>query len=254
MKRNCSILLVSLFLSSSSFALTDACGLEWATTMTRRMGTSPARVVIVENAVEVEPNHWVSNSPKGGRIYINFGQDTGEVFARQNSDYFQWSNALVGKDIVAQWKSDSAPLSFRHKVDVAWSIRALPSYQGVHQWSYNNRSIASPTEISCRSLPGWTDLDGKNWYNEIVAKKGQGFWDSWISSFKMRPYKTVDVTNFNQWLNFSEGYTTSFDSAMCDTHLGSAIEFSSWRELYLDDWKFDVYETVDPSAVSQCPN
>jgi hypothetical protein len=239
-------------ISSPAFSLTDPCGIEWTTHMSRRMGVSPARVVNVANAIEVGPNHWVSNDPKGGIIYINFGHDVGEAFARKSSRNFQWKNALVDKELLDQWKADSSPFAFRYKIDVAWSARALPSAQGIHQFKPAQRNLAAPMELGCRGGSPWTDADGRNWRTEILNAKGNDFFQAWLNKWSMRPDKVVQAPNPNQWFPISDGYTVDFDPAFCDTHLGAAIQFSYWREFYLDDWKFDIYETTDPNAVNQC--
>jgi len=247
------ILLPGLLVCTQAFSLTDECGVEWNTTLTRRMGVSPFRAVIVSNAIEVEPNHWVSNDPKGGSLYFNFGQDTGEVFARQSSGFFQWRNAIVTKDLIDQWKVDSAPLSFNYKINVGWSFRALPSFQGIHQFNPNQRNYVSPTELGCRSRAGWTDADGKSWSQAIRDTKGDAFWKTWLKQWAMRPDKVEQVPNMSSWSTLMESYTVDFDPAMCDTHLGAAFQVSYWRELYLDDWRFDVYQAPDPSVVNTCP-
>jgi hypothetical protein len=248
----CLLMLLTLIAENQGFAL-QQCGVEWTTTLTRRMGVSPRRVVSVIDAVEVEPNHWVSADPKGGSIYINFGEDVGEQFARINSGFFYWDRALVTKDIIDQWKADNTPMSFRYKIDVSWSIRALPAYTPFLAWVPGQRDFASATELRCRTRAGWTDPDGKSWWDAIKAAKGTSGAQAWINQWGIRPDKFVSNANVNQWYPFSEGYTVDFDPAFCDTHLGAAIQFKEWRELYLDDWKFDIYETADLSAVNPCP-
>ena len=195
------------------------------------MAISPRRVVLVKDAVEVEPNHWVSSSPQGGSIYLNFDEYVGEQFARTGVEFFYWDRALVTKDIIDQCKADNVPMSFRYKIDVSWSLRALPAFAPSLSWVPGQRHFATANQLGCRSRAGWRDAEGKNWWDEISAAKGAVGAQAWINQWGIRPDKLVSNVDINQWYSFSEGYTVDFDPAFCDTHLGAAIQIKEFREL-----------------------
>jgi hypothetical protein len=251
-----SIVLLSALCSAIAFAQSPLleCGGEWIAAKLQDIGNTPYKVTVIENSArEVSPGYWVSDNPKGGRLYVTFGQPTGSTFITRPP--FSIDNALLLHPLLEQWRADNSPYSFRFKILTRWSLRALPAYEPILSWVPKQRDFTAPLQFICGAdRKRHLDVNGDRWTDKVYTSKGSDGYEKWRTLWSNRYSNQglIPDVDVNRWYQIIDSYTVDFDPWICNTHLGAGLEIKEFRELRIDEWTFITYQSADPTAINPC--